>query len=164
MNSSLLFGKMKITEFWILVTIILSVCSVGRVEDVKKSELYGRIKTSLNAVPAIDTHEHLRPFDQIPGRVETPHGLGMTLHSIWSGSYLRRTTRLSSWPKDGSFKTWWESAQHDFDDARATSFYRYMLPAFRDLYGVDFDTIAADEASNLSGRIFDHYKDDKWLH
>ena len=40
-----------------------------------------------------------------------------------------------------TFDAWWEKAKHDFDDARATSFYRYQLPAFQDLYGVDFDQI-----------------------
>jgi predicted TIM-barrel fold metal-dependent hydrolase len=34
---------------------------------------------------------------------------------------------------------------------------------FRDLYGVDFDTITADEARRLNDRIFANYKDDKWL-
>ena len=56
-----------------------------------------------------------------------------------------------------------ESGQHDFDNARATSFYRYLLPAFRDLYGVDFDTITDEQARELNDRIFANYQDDKWL-
>ncbi len=149
-------------------TVFLSLCETlpmtALADDVKKTELYARIKSSLNAVPAIDTHEHLRPFDQTPAKVNTPRGEGMTLYSIWGSSYIRRTTRLSPWPKNGSFDTWWEKAQYDFDDARATSVYRYMLPAFRDLYGVDFDTITTEDARKLSTKIFDHYQDDKWLH
>ena len=44
------------------------------------------------------------------------------------------------------FPDWWDKAKHDFDDARATSVYRYQLPAFADLYGVDFDTITDAQA------------------
>lgn len=29
------------------------------------------------AVPAIDTHDHLPPFDKLPGYVETEQGKGM---------------------------------------------------------------------------------------
>jgi hypothetical protein len=30
------------------------------------------------------------------------------------------------------FDEWWAKAKDDFADARATSFYRYQLPAFQD--------------------------------
>jgi predicted TIM-barrel fold metal-dependent hydrolase len=132
-------------------------------EDIKQTELYGRIKASIDAVRAIDTHEHLRSFDELPGRVQTPEGMGMTLHSLWAGSYYGWTNPLTPWPADGKFETWWSRAQHDFDDARATSFYRYMLPAFRDLYGVDFDAISREQAADLNERIFNNYRDDRWL-
>lgn len=56
--------------------------------DVKQTALYGRIKTSLDAVPAIDTHDHLRAFEEIADRVETTRGRGMTLYSLWAHSYL----------------------------------------------------------------------------
>jgi hypothetical protein len=136
---------------------------IARLRDVKTSPLYGRIKASLDAVRAIDTHDHLRAFDEIPDRVDTADGRGMTLYSIWAHSYLRRTTRLTPWPADGSFATWWSSAEDDFDDARATSFYRYMLPAFRDLYDVEFDSITADQAKKLNSRIYENYESDDWL-
>lgn len=130
---------------------------------IKATALYARIKTSLDAVRAIDTHDHLRPFDEIPNRVETKQGRGMTLYSVWAHSYISRTTRVTPWPADGSFDTWWRDARDDFDDARATSFYRYLLPAFRDLYGVEFDTVTAEQARDLNRRIFDNYKNDDWL-
>ncbi|REJ70569.1 MAG: hypothetical protein DWQ31_00540 [Planctomycetota bacterium] len=132
-------------------------------EDIKQTALYGRIKTSIDAVRAIDTHDHLRGFDLIPDRVDTPQGRGMTLYSLWAHSYLTRTTKITHWPADRSFDTWWSRARNDFDDVRATSFYRYLLPAFRDLYGVDFDTISDDEARELNRRIFENYRTDAWL-
>ena len=131
--------------------------------DVKTTPLYARIKAGLDAVPAINTHDHLRPFGELPNLDETDRGRGMTLHSIFAGSYYRNINRLSDWPQGKSFDAWWETGRHDFDNARATSFYRYLLPAFRDLYGVDFDTITAEQAKSLNDRIFDNYKDDKWL-
>ncbi len=88
----------------------------------------------------------------------------MTLRSIWAGSYFTWIHPLEPWPNDGAFETWWSNAQHNFSNARATSFYRYLLPAFQDLYGVDFDTITPAKARDLNDRIFDNYKTDEWLH
>jgi uncharacterized protein len=132
-------------------------------DDIKKSELFARIKAAIDAVPAIDTHDHLRAFNEIPSRDETDRGLGMTLHSVWQGSYYPWTNKLSDWPKGASFDEWWKTAKHDFDDARATSFYRYLLPAFRDLYGVDFETMSDAQARELNDRIFGNYRDGRWL-
>lgn len=132
-------------------------------DDIKKTELFARIKAAIDAVPAIDTHDHLRAFNEIPFRDETDRGVGMTLHSVWQGSYYPWINKLSNWPKGASFDEWWKTAKHDFDDARATSFYRYLLPAFRDLYGVDFETMTDAQARDLNDRIFDNYRDGRWL-
>ncbi len=145
------------------LTCVMLAGTVACGEDIKTTELYLRIKQSIDAVPAIDTHDHLRAFAELPNRVDTPRGKGMTLHSVWAGSYYRWTNPLSPWPRDGLFDTWWSQAHDDFDDARATSFYRYMLPAFRDLYGVDFDRITVAEAKRMNDQIFENYQDDKWL-
>ena len=131
--------------------------------DIKQTPLYARIKASIDAVPAIDTHDHLRPFDQLPNKDDTDRGAGMTLHSIFAGSYYPGINRLSPWPAGKSFDDWWKVAKHDFDDARATSFYRYLLPGFRDLYGVDFDTITDEQARQLNDKIFANYQNDNWL-
>jgi hypothetical protein len=131
--------------------------------DIKKTDLYRRIRASIDAVPAIDTHDHLRPFEDIPFRDVTDRGKGMTLHSIWRGSYYQQINPLTPWPEGKSFDAWWTKARHDFADARATSFYRYVLPAFSDLYGVDFETMTDDQARELNRRIFENDKSDKWL-
>lgn len=147
---------------FLLAVVLPGTCARG--EDIKKTDIYARIKKSIDAVRAIDTHDHLRAFDELPNRVDTPQGRGMTLYSLWAGSYYRWTNPLTPWPASGKFDDWWNKAQHDFDNARATSFYRYMLPAFRDLYGVDFDTITPEQAKRVSEQIFAHYKNDKWLY
>ena len=97
-----------------------------RADDIKQTPLYLRLKAALDAVPAIDTHDHLRAFEEIPGRDETDRGPGITLHSLWQSSYYPWINRLSPWPKGATFEQWWKTAKGDFDDARATSFYRYL--------------------------------------
>jgi uncharacterized protein len=146
-----------------LTLLVAALAHGASAADVKTTPLYGRIKAGLDAVSAIDSHDHLRPFNEIPNQDVTDAGRGVTLHSIFAGSYFGGINRLSPWAEGKSFGDWWKIAQRDFETARATSSYRYLLPAFRDLYGVDFDTITADEARRLNDRIFANYKDDKWL-
>ena len=55
------------------------------------------------------------------------------------------------------FDDWWSRPRRLQDNVRATSFYRYQLPAFQDLYGVDFDRIT-DEQARDSTAIFENYK------
>jgi uncharacterized protein len=143
--------------------VLLSAGQSASAGDIKQTPQYARIKAYLDRVPAIDTHDHLRPFGEIPNTDETDQGRGVTLHSIFAGSYYPGINPLSPWPAGKSFDAWWTVGQHDFDNARATSFYRYLLPAFRDLYDVDFDTISAEQARQLNERIFANYRDDKWL-
>ncbi len=132
--------------------------------DVKETANYRSITAALDATPAIDTHDHLPPFDLIQGRVETERGFGMNLRSLWQSSYYTWFNPLSPWPKSGRFDEWWTTARNDFDNARATSFYRYQLPAFTDLYGVDFDTISDAAVRRLDGRIFANYRDPEWIY
>ena len=150
-------------QFLLTLTTLLCTLSTLSAEDIKKTDVYARIKKSINAVPAIDTHDHLQTFDNIPGRVNTPQGRGINLYSVWSVSYFRGTSRVTPWPASGQFDEWWKSSKHDFDNSRALSFYRYMLTGFRDLYGIDFDTITDKQALQLNKRIFENYKNDKWL-
>lgn len=141
-----------------------SIATSGADLDIKKSETFQRIKAHLNATPAIDTHDHIPPFDLIRGREETTHGFGMSLHSLWQNSYYPWFNPVTPWPKSGRFDDWWAVAKRDFDNARATSFYRYQLPAFTDLYGVDFEALSDDQARDLDARIFENYRDPKWTY
>ncbi len=102
---------------------------------------YRRIRAALDAIPAIDTHDHLWPFDRLPVLMETAKGRGMTLYGLWHASYFPQIHAPTPRQPGEPFAAWWGRARRDFDDARATGFYRYHLPAFRDLYGVDFDRI-----------------------
>jgi len=155
---------MRLSIKCVLVLQFCVLVSTVPADDVKTTAVYDRIKAAIDAVSAVNTHDHLMPFEKIRHRDKTNRGEGMTLRSIWAGSYFPWIHSLEPWPEDGSFDTWWSKARHNFDNARATSFYRYLLPAFRDLYGVDFDTITPKQARLLNDSIFENYKTEKWLH
>src|SRR5262245_8490112 len=147
----------------VVLLLFLSSAAVAA-ENTRDTPTYRRIKTVLDGVSAIDTHDHLFPFERLPGYVETDRGRGMNLSSIWRNSYYTWFNPLTPWKAGGSFEEWWAQAKDSFRDARATSFYRYQLPAFQDLYGVDFDTLTDAEARKVNDRIFENYRDQKWLY
>jgi hypothetical protein len=130
-------------------------------QDVKQADVYRRIKATCDATAVVDTHDHLRPFELLP-RDPTSDGPRVTLRSIWAASYYSWTSRVGEWPESQKFDDWWVQAKPHFVNGRATSFYRYMLPAWRDLYGVDFDTITDEQAHELNQRVIKNYADDKW--
>ena len=101
-----------------LLIVLCAFASADAAEiDSKQSDVYKRLKTYIDSVPAIDSHDHLRRFEDIPHRVRTPDGEGLTLYSIWAGSYYVWNHPLTDWPKSGKFTDWWSNAKHDFDDA-----------------------------------------------
>src|SRR4030095_11695418 len=150
--------------FLVLLVGVAGLSTLAQSFDVKSSATYGRLKAGLDATPAIDTHDHPLPFETLRGREMTENGVGITLHSLWQNSYYTWFNPLSPWPASGRFDEWWSKARHDFDNARATSFYRYQLPAFTDLYGVDFDTITDEQARDLNRRIFENYRTPDWFY
>src|SRR5262245_19478692 len=130
----------------------------------RESPTYQRIKAQLDAIPAIDTHDHLWPFDKLPGYLETEHGRGMNLASLWQKSYYRWTHPVTPWKAGMKYDDWWAKAKHDFADARASTFYRYQFPALQDLYGVDSPRITDAQARALNDRICRNYLDRRWLY
>lgn len=133
-------------------------------QDVRPTPTYRRIQATLDAIPAIDTHDHHWPFERLPGSVQTDEGRGMTLYGLWRASYFRQIHSPTPRRPGEPFADWWARARHDFDDARATGFYRYQFPAFRDLYGIDFDRITDEQAATLDARIFANSQDERWIH
>src|SRR5436853_1751712 len=133
---------------------VLVIVPLAPAQNTRDTATYRRIKAHLDSVPAIDTHDHLWPFDKLPGYVETEHGRGMNLAGLWRNSYYTWNHPLTPWQPGQKFDDWWAKAKHDFVNARAASFYRYQLPAFQDLYGVDFDRITDAQAREPNDRIY----------
>lgn len=156
--------SMKRTLVWLMVCWTVAFAAVAAGEDIKKTALYRRLKEGIDAVPAINTHDHLNPFAMIGPKDKTPDGEAVTLRTVWNLGYFPWIHTVAPWPAGGDFDAWWAKAKGHFDNARATSFYRYLLPAFQDLYGVDFDVITDDQARHLNSRIVMNYQDPRWLH
>ena len=133
-------------------------------QGTRSSETYKRIKAQIDAVPAIDTHDHLWPFERLPALTETKAGKVVNLSGVLRNSYLSGYNSLSPWKPDDDFDSWWGRARSNFDNVRSASFYRYQLPAFQDLYGVDFDRITDVQAKKLNDEIIEHYKDQRWIY
>ena len=155
---------MKNLLAWLAACTLLTLCVNAAVPATPDTPTYRRMKAYLDAVPAIDTHDHLWPFDRLPGYAETEHGRGMNLAGLWRNSYFTWINPLRPWKAGGKFDDWWAKAKHDFANARATSFYRYQAVAFKDLYGVDFDRITDAQARDLDARIYRNYRDKQWLY
>ena len=147
-----------------MVALVTWAIGVAHAQETGASPTCRRIRTALDAIPAIDTHDHLWPFERLPGLMETDKGRGMTLYGLWRASYFPQIHSPTPRRPGEPFAAWWERARHDFDDARATGFYRYHLPAFRDLYGIDFDRITDEQAAALDARVFANYRDVRWIH
>jgi predicted TIM-barrel fold metal-dependent hydrolase len=128
------------------------------------SERYREMKAFLDSVPAIDTHDHIWRFDELPGLRETAEGKVMNLASIWQNSYLSWFNVVPAWQPNDTPLEWWRRARPAFATVRAMSVYRYTLPALRDLYGVDFETMTDEQAVAVSGRITANYRDQRWLY
>src|SRR6185436_6532087 len=96
---------MRTMKFFLLAT--ASYCflasSLIQAEATRKTATYKRVKAYLDSIPAIDTHDHLLPFESLPGYVETDHGRGMNLSGIWRNSYYTGFNPLTSWKPGGSF-------------------------------------------------------------
>jgi predicted TIM-barrel fold metal-dependent hydrolase len=150
----------------LLIVSLLLPGAPATADDVKQTEVYTRIKRQLDAVPGIDTHSHLGgPKLQ---RYVLEHDfrgekrLDCALGRVWRSSYFTWGHHLAPWPADGRFETWWTAAQADFNNSRARSAYRAMLPIFRDLYGVDFESLNLEQARELNARMEKNFENPDW--
>lgn len=131
----------------------------------KRPDSYLRVKAFLDQVPAIDTHDHLWRFDELPGLREAADGTRvMNLASIWQNSYLSWIGVPPAWKPGEPFPEWWLRAKPAFANVRAMSVYRYTLPALQDLYGANFESLTDGQASALNDRITANYRDQRWLY
>jgi hypothetical protein len=154
----------KLLALGLLCCGLASPITAPEAQTTRRTSTYKRIKVYLDSIPAIDTHEHIRSLEQLSLNVDTAQGRGANLFSILKYSYYGKMNPLTPWKSGESFDEWWAQAKHDFFSARATSVYQHLLPSFQDLYGIDFDRITDGQARELDRRIFDHYRDQKWLY
>jgi uncharacterized protein len=150
----------------LLVVLLLVPVWPADAGGVKDTDVYARIKSQLDAVAAIDTHSHLggsghnEKFVDRVFRGDSPSDC--VLHHTWAVSYFTWGHPLALWPADHKFDTWWNAVQTDFNNSRARSAYRAMLPIFSDLYGVDFESLTLEGARELNARMEKNYADPNW--
>jgi len=154
----LFLAKRDLPQFGFVLALCMA--STALAQDVKKSEVYIRLRATIDAVPAVDIHSHLQSFDGVLQRHLEMGNPTMGLRALWTASYLSRIHQTPSWSSNESFDDWYRN----FDDVRATSVYRYLLPAFTDLYEVDFDSgLTSAQACELDRRIVANYRSDAWI-
>ncbi len=132
-------------------------------QNTRSTETYRQMRTFIDSIPAIDSHDHLHPWSKLSELVETTEGKGVNLAGLLGSCYYSWYHPMPRWQPNQAFDDWWTGAKKGLANARATSFYRFLLPAFADLYGVDFDQITDEQARDLDRRIFENYKDRRWV-
>jgi glucuronate isomerase len=133
-------------------------------QPTRHTATYRRILAYLHSFPAIDTHDHLWPFQRFTTRAGARGPDAMNLYTLWKTGYYTWFNPLTERKPGEPFDAWWSRARYDFADARATSFYRYMLPALADLYGVDFERVTDEQARRLDQQIVENYRDPQWAY
>ena len=79
----------------------------GQAGGTRDTETDAAVKQHLDAVPAIDTHDHLWPFDILPGRSQTERGYGVTLAGLWQNSYYAWYNPVTPRRSGQTFDHWW---------------------------------------------------------
>ena len=122
------------------------------------------LKAALDAIPAIDTHDHLWPFDRLPGLVETERGKGMNLAGLWRNSYFTGVHPLTAWKPGMAFDAWWGQGQERL--RQRSGHQRLPVPAsrlHRSLQRRLRSTSPTSRPARSTNEIFAHYQDQTWL-
>ena len=85
-----LFPFVTLVAFWVPL-------SDAAAQGTRSTETYKRIKAQIDAVPAIDTHDHLWPFERLPALTDTADGKVVNLAGIWRNSYYTWYNPISPW-------------------------------------------------------------------
>ncbi len=102
-------------------------------QGTRDTTTYRRLKTALDAVPAIDTHDHLWPFDRLPetGIILMRHRSHVWLDSVWMPtlSYATAKRALHEWldVMPSNRIMWGADAQHGEGIYGATEMTRRCL-------------------------------------
>ena len=97
---------MNLRQWFLIGSVWLAAYGAASVRgpSVVGSDTYRRLKAGLDGVSAIDTHDHLWPFDKLPGLKETEGGRGMTLFGLWRSSYFPPGRGTDRPPARGVFR------------------------------------------------------------
>ena len=140
------------------VALAMSAHFTNAAESVAFAQIHARLRAELDAVPAIDTHNHLHPWTMLEG------GRQSLFTNLWRSGYTNQLVDIPTPQAGESASAWWRRVEPAMANIRATGFYRYKLIAFRDLYGVDFEAPDSAALDALPARVADNYRDRRWLY
>lgn len=121
------------------------------------------IADAIASAPVIDTHEHLVPFDELD--------LPMNFVRLVRRSYLTRSLRVSDSNPNGTGSNFefslehdnWETAAAIHSRVRFTSYYRWLMRAVAELYGLAEPALSPERWEYLSSELAKRYANDHWL-
>ncbi|MCD6291436.1 MAG: amidohydrolase family protein [Anaerolineae bacterium] len=117
--------------------------------------LRDRLAAVFDDTPIIDTHEHLR--------TDGDHAFNhMGLETVLRG-YFGWVVPGAANEEGLSPEAWWTRLRPALDRRRNLAFYRFLLPAFRDLHGLQDDELTDENWETLDQRIRDAYQDPSWF-
>ena len=79
---------MRISGLSLAVMVFLLLPADASAQGTRSTETYKRIKAKIDAIPSVDTHDHLWPFERLPALTDTKAGKVVNLSGIWRNSYL----------------------------------------------------------------------------
>jgi hypothetical protein len=127
------------------------------------SSTYREIATAIADRPVVDTHDHLRPAEQLPQP--------MTVAGLFRSSYLARAMReadgsptgavddrtVSSWANDT-----WEATADVIAKVRFTSYYHWLLRGLVELYDLPDPELTPAGWEKLKAELPARYTDPTW--
>ena len=133
----------------------------------RQSSLRERLRADIRRVPIIDNHEHLLMRD-FPG-VERMHLIRHLSHTCLRhdlrsaglrAGFWERFWQPSSAPEDPAAD--WRALHPYLRAVRSTSYYHYLLAAYRDLFGFEAGDLDDDNWEALSVSIEEAYHSPDW--
>ena len=73
-------------QLWVALLLALSLSRSSETQGTRDTPTYRRFKAALDATPAINTHDHLMPFNRLLAVRETDRGKGVNLAGLWQNS------------------------------------------------------------------------------
>lgn len=124
---------------------------------------YEQLRSYINTIKVINTHEHQRRFSQYEGHA-------YNFYTLLSHSYLNADLISAGAPpfdpeniNKGDLDALWKVYGPSLDFSRNTSYYSHFLQGFNILYGYEEPDFTKDGIQSLSEMIAENYKNqDNW--
>jgi predicted TIM-barrel fold metal-dependent hydrolase len=122
----------------------------------------GKITEELQTIPLLDTHEHIQPQSEIKKR-------DVDLFDLFSGGGYIHTDLISAGMPAEDWKReqfdpleGWKRIRPYLPHVRTTTYFRFYLAAFRELFDFRHDEINDENWRELSEKIFVSNKREDW--